>query len=190
MATVTTEQVHKGTVILHNNAPWVVTSTQFFNPGKGQALYRYRIKNLQTGQTLEQTYKSGEKLEATEVQHRKAQFLYTSGEQYTFMDLESYEQFELGKDIIGDDKGYLKEGLECHLLFFQENPVALRLPPKVALKVVSTPPGVKGDTASGGTKPAELETGITIQVPLYINEEEAVRVNTETGEFSERASEK
>jgi elongation factor P len=143
---------------------------------------------LKTGAVVAKNFQGSEKIEPADVGNRKAQYLYRSGEDFTFMDLSTYDQFELSEDVVGDGGGYLVEGNEVDALLFNEQPIGIQLKSTVDLKVVETIPGVKGDTATGGNKPAKLESGVTVNVPLFINEGDTVRVNTETGLYMTRVS--
>lgn len=148
---------------------------------------RTKLKNLVTGQVLEKTFKSGDKINEADLTYQKSSFLYKENDKYYFMNSETYDQFFLSADNIGQDKNYLKEGLEVKTMIFQNKPVAIEIPKKIELKIIQTEPGVRGDTAQGSvTKPATLETGYKINVPLFINQEDIVKINTETGEYVER----
>ncbi|MCA9660685.1 MAG: elongation factor P [Myxococcales bacterium] len=169
--------------------PYVVVEFQFVKPGKGQGLYKCKIKNMITGAVLDRTWRSGEKLEAANVESRKMQFLYSSGEAFTFMDMGTYEQVELVADIVGDDKNYLLDNLECDILFYNDRPVGLSMPSHVVMEVTEAEPGVKGDTATGVTKNAWVSTGYQIAVPLFIKVGEKVKIDTRTGAYVERVNE-
>ncbi len=168
--------------------PYVVTEFQFVKPGKGQGLYKCRIKNMITGSVLDRTWRSGEKLEAANVESRKMQYLYSNGETFTFMDNQSYEQIEVAADMIGDDKNFLLDNLECDVLFYNERPVGVSLPSHVVYEVTECEPGVKGDTATGASKQATISTGYTLQVPLFIKVGERIKVDTRTGDYLERVN--
>ncbi|MEA3304186.1 MAG: elongation factor P [Patescibacteria group bacterium] len=176
-----------GTVILVNNEPYSIVSYTHGGTGRGGSVMKTVMKNLLTGKTLQQTFQQSDKIEEADVERRKTQFLYESAGNYTFMDEETYEQFDFSKDDLGDAAGYLVEGQVCHAMYFNQNPVAVTLPPSVTLTVTETVPGVKGDTATGGTKPATLESGLVVQVPLFVKEGEALLINTQTGEYQSRA---
>lgn len=167
--------------------PFLVLSAQFSRKSQGKANCVTKIRNLKTGAVVQKTFIGSEKISEADVGFRHVQFLYQNEELYTFMDLESYDQFELSEEIVGDAKDYLKDGLELDALMFDEKPIAIKLPMTVDLKIIETMPGVRGDTATGGTKPAKLETGVTVAVPLFLNEGDNIKVNTETGEYKERA---
>ncbi len=168
--------------------PYLVVGAEHIKPGKGQAFSRIKLKNLQTGAVIEKTYKANDMLKIADFVSRKAQFLYSQGDEYYFMDNENYEQYMIKEDTLGNDKYFLKEGLEVKVLLFKGNPIGVDLPKAVELTVVDTEPGVKGDTAAGGSKPAKLETGYVVQVPLFISEGDVVRVDTRTGEYVERVN--
>ncbi len=177
-----------GTVIEFQNAPHVIVWANFLRTAQRKPTVQAKLKNLITGRIVEYTFKVGERVEAADVTKHKAQFLYKDHSGTHFMDNETFETVELPKDLTEEIADYLKEGMEVTLNAYQGRPISVELPVKVALKVVSTPPGVKGDTATGGTKPATLETGLVVNVPLFIKEGESVRVNTQTGEYVERAN--
>lgn len=168
--------------------PWVVTEFQFVKPGKGQGLYKCKIKNMISGSVIERTWRSGERLEAANVESTKMQFLYATGDTYTFMDNSTYEQIEMPADVIGDDKAYLLDNLDCDVLLYNERPVGVSLPSHVVMEVVECEPGVKGDTATNVTKGATVQTGAEIQVPLFIKKGEKIKVDTRTGAYVERVN--
>ncbi len=168
--------------------PWVVTEFQFVKPGKGQGLYKCKLKNMITGSVIDRTWRSGEKLDAANVESKKMQYLYASGDSYTFMDNSTYEQVELPADVVGDDKYYLLDNLECDVLFYNERPVGLSLPSHIVMEVVETEPGVKGDTATNVTKNATVQTGLVVQVPLFIKQGEKVKIDTRSGTYVERVN--
>lgn len=183
-----TSEIRKGVVIKHQNDLYVVVEFQHINPGKGAAFVRTRMKNLASGKVIEITYKTSETVDIVSVQFQNMQFLYKSGDNYAFMNMDSYDQIEMDGDLIGDDGKYLKEGLEVIVGLYEERPVSIQLPKKIQYKVVEAPPAVKGDSASGNvTKEIRLDNGLTVQAPIFIKEGEEVLVNTETGEYSARA---
>ncbi len=145
-----------------------------------------KLKNLKTGSVINKTFSGETKIPPADVGYRHVQFLFGSDGSYTFMDLNDYNQFELTSDLVGETKDYLTDGMELDLFIYNEQPIGVKLPPAVTLEVKETTPGVKGDTATGGTKPATLETGVVISVPLFVNEGDKVKVNTERGEYVER----
>lgn len=180
--------IKKGSVILQNNEPWIVTEFQHINPGKGAAFVRTRIKNAKTGRTLEQTYKVSETITLVDIEYCNMQYLYHDATGYTFMDNATYEQHTMNDEDVGDQGKYLREGLEVTLSMYEGRPIAMQLPRKMNFKIVETTPAVKGDTASGNVqKDAKTDGGFMIRVPIFINEGEDVIVNTDTGEYVERA---
>jgi elongation factor P len=180
--------IKKGAVILFNSDPWVVTEFQHINPGKGAAFVRTRIKNLKTGKTLEQTIKVSESVDFVNVDYTNMQYLYKDATGYTFMDNASYEQHTMDEDAVGDQGKFLSEGLEVTLTMYEGRPIALQLPKKMTFKIAETMPAVAGNTAGGNvTKEAKTNNGFIIHVPLFIQEGEDVIVNTDTGEYVERA---
>lgn len=180
--------IKKGVVLLLNSEPWVVTEFQHINPGKGAAFVRTRVKNLKSGRTLEQTFKVSESVDIVEVEYHNMQYLYHDATGYTFMDNQSYEQATMSDDLVGDQGKYLKDEMECLVCFYEGQPISLQLPKKIAYKIVETMPAVKGDTASGNVqKDAKTDNGFNVRVPIFINEGESVIVNTDTGEYVERA---
>jgi elongation factor P len=182
-----TSDIRKGLKIQIDGVPWTVIEFQFVKPGKGQAFTRTKLKNMMTGQVVERTYKTGEKLEKADMEERQMQFLYVEGDQYVFMDTSSYEQVHLSKDQMGETGSYLVDGLMVDVLLFGGNPIGVTPPTFVELEVVQTDPGFKGDTSNAGTKPATLSTGLQINVPLFVNEGDVLKVDTRTGSYVERA---
>ena len=146
-----------------------------------------KLKNLKTGSVIQKTFQGSDKLEPADLGYRKVQYLYGDENSFTFMDLETYDQFDLDKDTIEGSVNFLVDGQECDALLFDGNPIGINMPSTVNLKVVETIPGVKGDTASGGTKPATLESGLVVNVPLFITEGDILKVNTDSGEYMSRA---
>ncbi len=165
---------------------WQVIEFQHVKPGKGSAFVRTKLKNIRKSYVVEKTFRGGEKVKRAIVERRKAQYLYEQDELYTFMDSETYEQFTVHKDLIGDGLRWLKDSLEVNLVFYGEEVIGVEMPNFVELEVVQTDPGFKGDTAQGGSKPATLETGTTIQVPLFINPGDVLQIDTRTGEYLKR----
>jgi len=174
------------TKILWNNEPWLVVSFQHVKPGKGGAFVRTKLKNLITGRVLEETFRSGEKFPEPDLEYKKMQYLYAD-DMYHFMDQESYEQVSFNPQQIEQVKNYLKEEIIYNIVNFQGKPITVEPPMFMILKVTQTVPGVKGDTAQGGSKPATLETGLTIQVPLFVNESDSIKVDTRDNKYIERA---
>jgi elongation factor P len=182
-----TADFKKGLKIEIDGTPFVIVEFLHVKPGKGGAFVRTKIKNLMTGKVLDQTFRSGEKLKRPDLAEREMQFLYREGDNFFLMDNETYEQLALTGEQLGDAVLYLIENLNLKVLFFNQQPVAAELPNFVELTVAQAEPGFKGDTASGGTKPATLESGAVIQVPLFINEGDRLKVDTRTGTYIERA---
>ena len=181
-----TADFKKGLKIEIDGTPFVIVDFLHVKPGKGGAFVRTKIKNLMTGKVLDQTFRSGEKLKRPDLVEREMQFLYREGDNFFLMDNETYEQLALTSDQLGDAVLFLTENLNLKVLFFNQQPVAAELPNFVELTVAQAEPGVKGDTASGGSKTATLESGAVIQVPLFINEGDRVKVDTRTGTYIER----
>jgi elongation factor P len=181
-----TSEIRKGLKVLMDGNPYTVIEFQFVKPGKGQAFTRTKFKNLLTGAVIERNLRSGEKLEPANVEEKNMQFLYKEGDAFVFMDNVNYEQTNINGDIVGDDWKFLKDNLECTVLFFNERPVGVTLPNFVIVKITKCEPGVRGDTSGNVTKPATIETGAEVQVPLFVKEGESVRIDTRTGEYMER----
>ncbi|NLM41605.1 MAG: elongation factor P [Firmicutes bacterium] len=156
-------------------------------PGKGAAFVRTKLKNLRSGNTVEKTFRAGEKVARAHIELKEMQFMYSTGDEYFFMDMETYDQIALASADLGDAPKYLIENMTIGIQFYQGKPVGVELPTTVVLEVVHTEPGFKGDTAQGATKPATLQTGITIQVPLFVEQGDMVKVDTRTGEYLSRA---
>jgi elongation factor P len=181
-----TADFKKGLKIELDGAPYVIVDFLHVKPGKGGAFVRTKLKNLVTGKVLDQTFRSGERVKRPDLMERDMQFLYREGDNFVMMDNESYEQLSLTAEQLGEARQFLTENLNVKVLFFNRQPVAVELPTFVELEVVQTEPGVRGDTASGGSKPATLESGAVIQVPLFINVGDRLRVDTRTGAYIER----
>lgn len=181
-------QLRVGTAIQVNGEPYIISTAQFSKQARGGGVMKTTVKNLITGNTVPMTFQGSEKIEPAQVSYSKAQFLYSQGDEYFFMDGNTYEQFSFMKADLGDKTGFMLDGMEVDIQSFDDKPINVQLPPKVNLRVVETSPSVRGDTAQGKvTKPAKLETGISLAVPIFIEQEELIRVNTETGEYCERA---
>jgi elongation factor P len=181
-----TPDFRKGLKIELNGEPVVMVEFLHVKPGKGGAFVRTTLKSLITGNVIDRTFRSGEKVEKPDLEEKAMQYLYVSDGQYYFMDTETYEQLFLNEDQLGDAKDYLQENVEVNVLFHNGNPIGVDVPIFVELKVASTEPGLKGDTAGGATKPATLETGMTVQVPLFVNEGDTLKIDTRTGKYMER----
>ena len=183
-----TSDVRKGVVIRGPNDLFVVVEFQHVNPGKGAAFVRTRMKSLSSGKVVEVTYKTSESVDIVQVDWRTMQFLYKTGDNYAFMNMESYEQVEMNGEMIGDEAKFLKEGIDVVVGLYEGRPVSIELPKKIKYKVVEAPPAVRGDSASGNvTKEITLDNGLKIYAPIFIKEGEEILVNTETGEYSARA---
>jgi elongation factor P len=184
-----TSDIRKGLKVLMDGNPFTVIEFQFVKPGKGAAFTRTKFKNLLTGAVIERNIRSGEKLEPANVETKDMQFLYKEGDDMVFMDQTNYEQVTVSKDLIGDAHDLLKDNMSCVLTFFNERPVDVQLPTFVTLEVTASEPGVAGNTAAGNvTKAATLETGATVQVPLFIRVGDLVKIDTRTHEYNERIS--
>ena len=181
-----TAEFKKGLKIELEGVPYTIVDFQHVKPGKGGAFVRTKMKSLLTGRVLDQTFRSGEKVKRPDLMEREMQYLYREGGDFHMMDNETYEQIMLTEDQVGEAAQYLAENMAVKVLFFNQQAVAVEVPLFVELEVAQTEPGVKGDTAAGGTKPSILESGVTIQVPLFINEGDRVKVDTRTGAYIER----
>jgi len=184
---ISASDVRKGTKILYRDAPYMVVDFQHVKPGKGGAYIRTKMKNLITGLTQEETFRSDHKFDDPQLANKDMQFLYIDNIFYHFMDQEDFEEVILNKEQIEDILDYLKEQIIYTVLYFSERPIGVTPPLFMELEVKETQPGVRGDTAQGGaTKPATLETGLVVQVPLFVNQEEIIKVDTRTGQYIER----
>ncbi len=181
--------IRVGAVVKLNNLPYLVVWSQFNRKQQRKPVMRTKLKNLIDGNALDKTFLAGESFEFADIEKRKCQYLYKDDESAEFMDNDSYEQFKLPIGDILESLKFLKDDTEVYVTFYEGNPIGIQPPIKVTLKVVETPPGVRGDTATGGTKPATLETGAVVSVPLFMKEGEDVVINTETGEYVGRSSE-
>jgi elongation factor P len=181
-----TSDIKKGLKVTIDGNPYSVVEFQFVKPGKGQAFTRTKLKNLLTGAVLERTFRSGDRLAPADVEQLQMQFLYKEGDMFVFMDTSTYEQVQLTPELIGDAANYMIDGLMVDVLFISGRPVGATPPTFVELKVIQTDPGFKGDTSGNTTKPAIVETGLEVPVPLFINEGETLRIDTRTGAYCER----
>lgn len=177
-----------GRAISLDGEPFLILTSQFGRKSQSKANMQTKLKNLKTGAIVARNFQGSEKIEPADVGYRHVQYLYSNQSTRTFMDLETYDQFEFTDESLGDITEYLVDGMECDALLYEGNPIGIRLPVTVVLKVVSTEPGLRGDTAQGGSKPAKLESGATVSVPLFINEGDLIKVNTESAEYVERAN--
>lgn len=184
----TTSDFKKGLAIRYNGDTYVIVTYQFVNPGKGAAFTRTKLKNVKTGKMLEVSFRSDEQVEDANMEYKRCQYLYNDGSDYHFMVNDTYEQFTLSAELIGDQSDYMMDGSEVTIVFVDGDAVSLQLKPKLEFKVIESPPGEKGDTATGGTKQVTIETGAKVAAPLFIKEGDVIRVNTETGEYAERVN--
>ncbi len=181
--------IRKGTVLSRDGGLWVVVDFQRVSPGKGSSFVRTKMKSLSSGKVKEENFKSSENLEFADVMNKNMQYIFSDGQTHTFMDGVSYEQVGISADVVGDDAKYLKEGLDVVVVMHDGSPIALDLPGKVEYTVENTEPAVKGDTVSGNvTKDATMDNGLVVRVPIFIKNGDVIRVNTDTGEYTERVS--
>ena len=179
----------KGVKIEIDGDPYILVQFEFVKPGKGQALYKCKLKNMVTGVQFDKTFRSGEKFKQPDLEEQEMEYLYAEGDQFCFMNMTTYEQEYLSEAQLGDAKDFLKENTVCNILLFEGRPIGISLPIFINLKVEHTDPWVKGDTASGDSKPATLETGYLLQVPPFIEEGELIKIDTRTGAYVERVKE-
>ncbi len=189
MATIGTNEMRVGVNIMVDGDPCVILDSDLVKPGKGQAFTRIKYRNLKTGRVLERTYKSGDSTESADVVDTELQYLYADGEFWYFMDTDSYEQHSADQNAVGEAAKWLKGQDMCTVTLWNNAPISVTPPNFVTLKVMETDPGVRGDTASGGTKPATLETGAVVKVPLFLEQGETIKVDTRTGEYVSRVKE-
>ncbi len=189
MATYSTNEFKNGLKVIIDGDPYSIVECEFVKPGKGQAFTRAKIRNLKTNRVVERTYKSGESLEAADVVEMEMQYLYSDGELWHFMDNTSFEQVAAGQAAVADAAQWLKEQDMCTVLLWNRVPLQVSPPNFVILKIVETDPGLKGDTSGGGGKPAKLETGAVVRVPLFVQNDELIKVDTRNGEYVSRAQE-
>lgn len=185
---ISTADFKNGLTIALEGQPFQIVEFQHVKPGKGGAFVRTKLRNLTTGAVLDKTFRAGEKMEQAHVERRPMQFLYRSGEEYCFMDMDSYDQTSLTAEQVGEAAGFLKENQDVMISTWEGSLLGVELPSAVDLRVAATDPGLRGDTASGGTKPATMETGAVVQVPLFIQEGELIRVDTRTRQYVERVN--
>jgi len=187
MASYTTNEFKSGLKILIDGDPYSIVENEMVKPGKGQAFNRVRVRNLKTGRTIEKTWKSGDSVEAADVVDTDMQYLYADGDFFHFMVPDSFEQYTASAASVGDNAKWLKDGITCIVTLWNGQPLVVTPPAHIDLKVVETDPGVRGDTATGGQKPAKMETGAVVRVPLFINEGEILKIDTRTGEYISRS---
>ncbi len=184
---ISTNDFRTGLTIELEGDVYQVIEFQHVKPGKGAAFVRSKLRNVRTGAVVEKTFNAGEKIPKARIERREVQYLYSDGKDYNFMDMESYDQIAMSTDQLGDAVKYLKENMIINVLTFQGKSIGVDLPNFVELEVVETSPGIKGDTASGGSKPATLETGAVVQVPFFINVGDKLQIDTRTGNYIKRA---
>ena len=189
MASVNTSQFRKGLKVQIEGDPYIMIECQFVKPGKGQALYKCKLRNLLKNTVLDRTYKSGDSLESADIHEIDATYLYRMSDVFTFMDSESFEQYEIEEAAIDDAWKYLKEGMICKMMLYNNAPLGVTPPNHVVLKIEYTEPGVRGNTATNVVKPAKVDTGAEIMVPNFVENGELIRVDTRTGEYVERVKE-
>lgn len=181
-----TSDFRNGLIMSMSGEYWIIVEFQHVKPGKGGAFVRTKIKNLITGQVKENTFRSGERIEEVRVEKRAYQYLYESGDMYYMMDKNTYDQIPLDEKMLKDVKGFLKENMDVDIFMDGETPLLVEIPNFVELSVKATEPGVRGDTAQGATKPATMETGLVVHVPLFVNEGDVIRVDTRSGKYVTR----
>jgi elongation factor P len=189
VASYNTSQFRKGLKVQLDGDPYLMIECNFVKPGKGQALYKCKLRNLLRDTVIDRTYKSGDSIEAADIEEIEAQYLYRQVDTFVFMDNQSYEQYELGKELVDDAWKYLKEGMVCSMLLFNNNPIGVTPPNHVVLKVEYCEPGVKGNTATNVTKPCKVETGAEFDCPAFVEMGDLVKIDTRTGQYIERVKE-
>lgn len=189
MPSYNTSDLRKGLKVQLDGDPYLILECNFVKPGKGQAMYKLRLKNLLKNTVIDRTYKSGDSLDAADVEEIDTQFLYRQGDTFVFMDNSSYEQYELTADQVDDAWKYLKDGMNCSMMLYNRNPISLTPPNHVVLRVEYCEPGVRGNTATNVTKPAKVETGAEFQCPAFVEMGDLIRIDTRTGEYLERVKE-
>ncbi len=177
-----------GTVVTYQNAPFQVVKAEHSKQARSAAVLRVKMKNLISGAVLEQTFQQSDTIQEADVVRKPANYQYNDGEEFTFMDNDTFDQFTLGKSAVGETANYITEGEDVQVMYFEGKPVSVDVPPKVTLVVTQAPPGVRGDSAGNITKTVTLETGYEVNVPMFINEGEKIRINTETGQYVERVN--
>jgi elongation factor P len=184
---VSTAEFKKGLKIQFDGAPYTIVDFQHVKPGKGGAFVRTKLKHMRLGRVIDNTFRAGEKVELVDFEEKRMQFLYKD-DRYHFMDLDTYDQISLSAEEVGEARDFLKENTEVEILFIENSPVTVELPNFIEIRIAKTDPGIRGDTASGGSKPATLETGAVIQVPLFLNEGDVVKVDTRSGDYLGRVA--
>jgi len=181
-----TSDIRKGLKIMMDGHPYVVVDFQFVKPGKGQAFTRTKMRNMLSGGTIERNIRSSERLEPADVEDRTLQYIYPEGDMFVFMNSLTGDQVSVHKDAVGDDAGFLIDGIDVTITIYNGNPVSITLPPHITVQIVETEPGVRGDTATNVTKPAKISTGANVPVPIFINEGDWIKVDTRTRSYLER----
>lgn len=189
MANYNTNEFRSGLKLIIDGDPFNIVENEFVKPGKGQAFNRVRLRNLKTGRVVDRTFKSGETIEAADVMDTDMQYLYNDGEEWHFMEPKSFEQFAMSKETVAEAAQWLKGQEDCVVTLLDGLPLSVAVPNFVELQITQTDPGLKGDTAQGGTKPATLETGAIVKVPLFVGEGEILKIDTRTGEYVSRVKE-
>jgi elongation factor P len=184
---VSTAEFKKGLKIQFDGEPYSIVDFQHVKPGKGGAFVRTKLKHMKLGRVIDNTFRAGEKVELVDFDEKRMQYLYRD-DRYHFMDLDTYDQISLSAEEVGDARDFLKENTEVEILFINDSPVTVELPNFIELQITKTDPGIRGDTASGGSKPATLETGAVVQVPLFLNQGDVVKVDTRSGEYLGRVA--
>jgi len=179
--------IRKGLKLMMDGNPYVVTDFQFVKPGKGQAFTRTKMRNMLSGGTIERNIRSGERFEPADVEDRTLQYIYQEGENYVFMHPLTGDQISVHQDIVGDDSGFLLDGINVTITIYNGNPVSIELPPHIVAQITETEPGVRGDTANNVTKPAKISTGAQVAVPIFVTEGEWIKIDTRTRAYMERA---
>ena len=187
MATYSTNEFRSGLKIMIDGDPYAIVENEFVKPGKGQAINRVKVRNLKSGRVLDRSFRSGDTVEAADIMETEMQYLYNDGDFWHFMVPDSFEQFTAGKEVMADAAPWLKDGVTCTVMLWNGEPLGVTPPAHVELEIIETDPGVRGDTATGGQKPAKLETGAVVRVPLFLNQGEVVRVDTRSGAYLSRA---
>ncbi|HEY4486013.1 MAG TPA: elongation factor P, partial [Nitrospiria bacterium] len=183
---ISTGDFRSGAKVEISGEPFTIVEFQHVKPGKGGAFVRTKLKSLKSGNVLERTFRSGEVLDEPDMEDREMQFMYAQGREYHFMDTSTYEQLSFEQEQLGDSRDFIRENMLVHILIYKGRPLTVEVPNFVELKITQTDPGVRGDTATGGTKPAVLETGATIKVPLYLNEGDLIRIDSRSRSYVER----
>lgn len=182
-----TSDIRKGLKLMMDGNPYVVTDFQFVKPGKGQAFTRTKMRNMLTGNTIERNIRSGERFDPADVEDRTLQYIYQEGDMYVFMNSKTGDQVSVHQDVVGDAHDLLMDGIDVTITIYNGNPVSIELPPHIVAQITETEPGVRGDTANNVTKPAKITTGATVAVPIFVTENEWIKIDTRTRSYLERA---